>query len=97
MGSRFMGRHWRFLAGVVLVFTFCRWPTFAGWDDAFYVTQLTSVLGDGDLVLQNDLLAYPNPAGTRLRTLATVLGDGALFNTFSIGPPLVNAIYLWPM
>lgn len=87
----------RWLVGLLLVFTFSRWPSMEGWDDAFYVAQLTSALGDGDLVLQNDLQTFPNPIDLRLRTLRTVLPDGALFNTFSVGPALVHATYTWPL
>lgn len=97
MGSGLIRRHAAFLVGVVLVFTFCRRPSLTGWDDAFYLAKLTSALGDSDLVLQDDLQALLNPPDEKLRTLTTVLGDGALFNTFGIGLALVNAFYLWPL
>ena len=97
MGSGAMRRHSVFLIAVLAMFTICRQPTLTGWDDAFYVAQLTSALGDKDLVLQDDLQAFPNPPQVRLQTLRTILDDGALFNTFSIGPAVVNGAYLWPL
>ena len=41
-----------------------------GWDDAFYVAQLTSLRADRDLLLQNDLLAVSRirPAGAGARS-----------------------------
>jgi hypothetical protein len=68
-----------------------------GWDDAFYLAQLTSAVGDGDLMLQDDLLALGNPLPMRFRALTTILDSGALQNTFSVGPALLHAAYIWPV
>ncbi len=46
MGSGAMRRHSVFLIAVLAMFTICRQPTLTGWDDAFYVAQLTSALGE---------------------------------------------------
>jgi hypothetical protein len=40
----FARRHALFLIGLGLAFTFVRWPSFTGWDDCFYVAQLTSAV-----------------------------------------------------
>src|SRR4030095_3688718 len=83
-------------AGIVAVFTFSRLPA-GGWDEAFYIAQLTSAAGDRDFVLQDDLLAFPNTLEAKFRLLTVVTPQGALQNTFSVGPPLVHAAYTWPV
>jgi hypothetical protein len=90
-------RHAAFIVGVGLVFTFCRWPALTGWDEGFYVAQLTSVVADRDLLLHNDLLLLDNPLAQKLRMLTTVAQDGALLNTFSVGPAVLHAGYAWPL
>jgi hypothetical protein len=92
-----VGRHAAFLAGVGLLFTFCRWPPLTGWDEGFYVAQLTSAVADRDLMLHNDLLRLANPLDQKLRMLTTITDDGALLNTFSIGPAALHASYAWPL
>jgi hypothetical protein len=86
-----------FVLAVLAAFTTFRMPRIGGWDDAFYLAQLTSVVGDGDLMLQDDLLAVPNPLPTRLMTVVVTLESGAPANTFSIGPAIVHSAYLWPV
>ena len=94
---RLVGRHAAFLVGVGLLFTFCRWPPLTGWDEGFYVAQLTSAVADRDLLLQNDLLRLANPLDQKLRMLTTISDDGALLNTFSVGPAVLHASYTWPL
>jgi hypothetical protein len=94
---RLVGRHAAFLVGVGLLFTFCRLPPLTGWDEGFYVAQLTSAVADRDLLLQNDLLRLANPLEQKLRMLTTISDDGALLNTFSIGPAVLHASYAWPL
>jgi len=94
---RSAGRHAALLVGVGLVFTFCRWPPLTGWDEGFYVAQLRSAIADRDLMLQNDLLLLSNPLDQKLRMLTTIADDGALLNTFSIGPAVLHATYAWPL
>ncbi len=67
-----------------------------GWDDAFYVSQLTSAIGDRDLLLQNDLLAFPQPLAERLRSITTTFDSGAVQNTFSVGFAVLHGVYTWP-
>jgi hypothetical protein len=83
--------------GFLLLFTFFRMARWTGWDEAFYLAQLTSVLWDGDLLLHNDLLDIDNPPALEVRALTTVLDSGALQNTFSVGPALIHAAYAWPL
>ncbi|HVO12413.1 MAG TPA: hypothetical protein VMX54_16840 [Vicinamibacteria bacterium] len=90
-------RHLWFLLGLSLAATFVRWPSLDGWDDGFYVAQLTSAVGDRDLLLHDDLLALPSPLLNRLRMLTGIVGTGALANTFSIGPAFLHASYSWPL
>ena len=94
---RLVGRHAAFLLSVGLLFTFCRWPPLTGWDEGFYVAQLTSAVADRDLLLQNDLLRLANPLDQKLRMLTTISDDGALLNTFSVGPAVLHASYAWPL
>jgi hypothetical protein len=89
-------RHALFLWGAAALFTFFRTARFEGWDDAFYVAQLTSAVSDHDLMLQNNLLASSNPFREKFRALTTILDSGALQNTFSIGPAVFHASYTWP-
>lgn len=83
--------------GILLAFTFFRSERTGGWDDAYYQAQLTSVIGDGDLLLQDDLLAMEGPLALRLGTILVTFPDGALKNTFGIGPAMVHSSYLWPV
>jgi hypothetical protein len=94
--AEFGRRHARAAFGFLLLFTFFRMALLEGWDDAFYLAQLTSVVGDRDLMLQDDLLALANPFPMRFRALTIILGDGSLQNTFSVGPALLHASYTWP-
>jgi hypothetical protein len=77
--------------------TFFRMAPLRGWDEVFYVGQLTSLFSDVDLMLQNDLLAFDNPLAMRFRALTTIVDSGALQNTFSIGPAILHGSYLWPL
>jgi hypothetical protein len=79
---------WWLLAFAVLL-TLCRLPNVDGWDDAFYVGQLTSALGDRDLRLQDDVVLVPKAFSEKCRILTSVLPSGALVNTFSIGPAVI--------
>jgi hypothetical protein len=76
-----------------------RIPAMQGWDDAFYVSQLTSIAGDGDLLLHDDLLAFENPdLPGRLRpiTATNLATPGALANNFGAGSAVIHGFYLWP-
>jgi hypothetical protein len=85
------------LLGILALFTVFRMVRIEGWDDAFYVAQLTSVAGDGDLLLQDDLLALANPFPERLRAISYTTEDGALVNSFSLGPAVLHSLYAWPI
>jgi len=91
---------WSFvlLLTVCVVLTF-RLARLEGWDEAFYVAQMTSLLGDGDLLLQDDLLAFPNSSeAAKLRTVTFTTTDGALASSmFGIGPAVLHSFYLWPL
>jgi hypothetical protein len=85
--------------GLLLAWT-ARPPDPNGWDEAFYVSQLTSLAGDGDLLLHDDLLAFENrDLSMRLRTVAETnpVIPGALNNNFGIGATLIHGFYLWPV
>jgi hypothetical protein len=94
---RLTERHLAWLAGAGLLFTFFRWSGFTGWDDAFYICQLTSTVADRDLVLQNDILRMANPLYKKLQMLTWITDTGAIRNTFSIGPAVAHASYAWPL
>ncbi len=92
------GMPWGFVPTltVLLVFTFgLAQPE--GWDDSFYVAQMTSLIGDGDLLLQDDLLAFQSQDDAlRLRALLFIAPDGGVANMFGIGPAVLHSAYLWP-
>ena len=67
-----------------------------GWDEAYYWGQLTSLFYDGDLVLQDDLLANHNRPVHKYWTVTTILPDGALFNAAPIGIAVVNGAIAGP-
>jgi hypothetical protein len=63
--------------------------TRTGWDDTFYLLQVSSLVEDGDLDLRNDAL-YSALAPRDLQTFLTAtLPSGTLKNTFSIGPAVL--------
>jgi hypothetical protein len=68
-----------------------------GWDESFYVSQLTSAVRDHDLMLQDDLLLVPSSFGETLRVLTSLGPGGALDNTFGIGPAVLHSAYAWPV
>jgi hypothetical protein len=72
-------------------------PPLRGWDESFYVSQLTSAVRDHDLLLQNDLLLFPNSLEETLRALTSLGPGGALDNTFGIGPSVLHSAYAWPV
>lgn len=84
------------LLGLLVLFTASRLSIMTGWDDTFYVAQLTSAVADHDLLLQDDLLAFPRPLGERLRSITTILDSGAVQNTFSVGFAVIHGTYAWP-
>ncbi len=95
-----VGLVWRerwWLVAFAALLTLCRLPNIDGWDDAFYVGQLTSVLGDRDLRLQDDVVLVPKPFEEKCRVVTTVLPSGALANTFSIGPALILSPFVLPV
>ena len=85
------------LLGFAALFTSFRMARLEGWDDAFYVAQLTSLAGDRDLLLQDDLLALWSPFPRRLRSITETTDEGLLHNTFSIGPAVAHSSYAWPV
>jgi hypothetical protein len=63
--------------------------TRTGWDDTYYLLQVSSLAEDGDLDLRNDAL-YSRLAPRDLQTFLTAtLPSGTLKNTFSVGPALL--------
>jgi hypothetical protein len=75
---------------VLVVFFLCGdLRTRTGWDDTYYILQLSSLVEDGDLDLRNDALLSPLPPRQLLTFLTGTTPSGALKNTFSIGPALV--------
>lgn len=62
---------------------------FRGWDQTFYLAQTSSLVEDGDLDLRNDALHADRGLPSQIRLLTTVRPNGALLNTFPIGPSLL--------
>jgi hypothetical protein len=78
------------LASVVVLATCIgRFHGISGWDDTYYLGQLSSIVHDGDLDLRNDSLYSGISAAELARLLSTLLPDGGLANTFSVGPALL--------
>jgi hypothetical protein len=81
------------LAIAVLVFGFCwlfgDFRTRTGWDDTYYLLQVSSLAEDGDLDLRNDALFAALPPGELRAFLTATLPSGSLKNTFSIGPAVL--------
>ena len=90
-GGNWLLRERPWIFAFLALLTFCRIPTIDGWDEAFYVGQLTSLVGDGDLKLQDDVVRVPRRFEEEYRILTTVDGTGALVNTFGVGPALLLA------
>ncbi len=82
--------------GFLALLTTTRSASVTGWDDSFYVAQLTSAVADRDLLLQNDLVAFPRPVADRVRSVTTILDSGAVHNTFSVGFAVIHGAYAWP-
>lgn len=76
-------------SAVLLSVCFGRLHGMNGWDDTFYLAQLSSIVRDGDVDLRNDALDSSIPPQELVRLLTTTLPDGGLMNTFSIGPALL--------
>ena len=95
--ARALVRHRFLLLGFLALFTFSRQSQLGAWDEAFYLAQMTSAVADGDLLLQNDLLAFAGDFPAKYRAITTVVGPGAVFNTFSVGPAVLHSAYTWPL
>ena len=81
------------LAGAVLFLALCfgKLEAFAGWDETFYLGQLSSLVEDGDVDVRNDALHSRLVPLELRRLLVTTLPGGGLMNTFGIGQALVYA------
>jgi hypothetical protein len=86
-----------FAAGVFLLSILFRIPDAAGWDEAFYMSQMTSGIFDRDLMLQNDLLSFPNHIEERIRTATTLRTDGVHVHAFSMGPSVFFSMVMMPV
>lgn len=82
---------------LVIIASVGRMAPLEGWDDAFYVAQATSLFGDGDLLLHDDLWAFPLKLDERLRIITYTDARGALGNAFGLGPALLHSTYTWPV
>lgn len=89
-------RLWLPVAGLWLLTVFFRMTGLKGWDESFYLAQMNSAILDRDLMLQDDLLAYPNDVGIRIRTVSVLRPEGVLISAFSIGPGLFYGIPMIP-
>ncbi len=72
-------------------------PSFRGWDEAFYMSQMSSAILDRDLMLQNDLLIYPNDVCERIRSVSVLRPDGVHIHAFSIGPSVFYSMVMIPV
>lgn len=86
----------RWILAIGALFTFTRLPNVGGWDEAFYVGQLVSVVGDGDLRLQDDVVLVPQSLAEKHRILTTTQPSGALANTMGIGPAILLSPFTAP-
>src|SRR5262249_41945312 len=59
--------------------------THTGWDDSYYLLQVSSLAEDGDLDLRNDALHAALAPRDLQQFLTATLASGTLKNTFSIG------------
>lgn len=75
------------LTSIMLTISF-RVADLDGWDESFYLAQVHSVVQDKDLLLQNDLLKFPNPFLEKYRAVTILDSNGAILNCFSAGPGL---------
>lgn len=89
-------RLWLPVAGLWLLTVFFRMTELKGWDESFYLAQMNSAILDRDLMLQDDLLAFPNDVGIRIRTVSVLRPEGVLISAFSIGPGLFYGIPMIP-
>lgn len=89
-------RLWLPIAGLWLLTIFFRMTEIKGWDESFYLAQMSSAILDRDLMLQNDLLSVPNDIDIRIRTVSVLRPDGVLINAFSIGPAVFFGIPMIP-
>ncbi|MBN1355339.1 hypothetical protein JXA40_03605 [bacterium] len=90
---RRISRYKWFLLGFCLLFKFSHIQRYHGWDEAFYLSQMTSAVIDHDLVLQNDLLKHPNLMREKFRAVAIVMPSGAVQNGFAVGFAAVHSAY----
>ncbi|HVT18531.1 MAG TPA: hypothetical protein VHQ90_20425 [Thermoanaerobaculia bacterium] len=68
---------------------FGEFRTRTGWDDTYYLLQVSSLVEDGDLDLRNDALYSALPPRELQTFLTATLPSGSLKNTFSIGPAVL--------
>lgn len=81
----------------LLFFTLFRMAEPRGWDEAFYMSQLSSAALDRDLMLQNDLLHYGLPLKEKVRALRIFTKDHHHLNAFSAGPALFYSVPVLPV
>ncbi|HZI63414.1 MAG TPA: hypothetical protein VFE44_01470, partial [Thermoanaerobaculia bacterium] len=79
------------LAVLLLALCFGKLAAFSGWDETYYLGQLSSLVEDGDLDLRNDALHSRLVPFELRRLLLTTLPGGGLLNTFGVGQSLVYA------
>jgi hypothetical protein len=84
-----------YLVGFVLLFKVSHIQVYHGWDEAFYLSQMTSAVIDRDLMLHNDLLEHPNLFREKFRAVTILMPDGAIRNGFSVGFGVVHSSYTW--
>jgi len=68
-----------------------------GWDESFYISQLSSAALDRDLMLQNDLLMFKNPMHEKIRSAELLNREGYHLNAFSVGPALFYSVPVLPI
>jgi hypothetical protein len=85
------------ILGFLALATCVRLPTVDGWDEAFYVAQLVSLVEDGDLRLQDDVVHVPRLLEDKHDILTRMSPGGSLANTFSIGPAVLLAPFTAPV
>lgn len=61
------------------------------------MSQMSSAILDKDLMLQNDLLIYPNDVCERIRLVSVLRPDGVHIQAFSIGPSLFYSMVMVPV
>ncbi len=83
--------------GFLFLWKFFWLASFYGWDETFFLSQLISPICDGDLFLQNNIIASNLVFSEKFRALTITFPSGALKNAFGAGFAVTHGWYTWPV